>query len=370
MRMKVSLAEPDIGEDEAQAVYEVVRSGWISEGKLVREFEDQFASYVGSKHAIATFNGTVGLHLMLLAYGIGSGDEVIVPSLTFISTVTSVMYADAKPVFAEINPLTFNLDPNDIERHITNRTKAIIPVHYGGQPADMIPILEIAEKYQLYVFEDAAEAHGAEYASKKVGTFGHAAMFSFTPTKNITTGEGGIITTNDSKIAKNIRLLKNHGQESLYRHIVLGYNYRMTEMQAALGLKQLEKLDGIIAKKRKNAKFLSAEISQINGLSPPFMGKNRKHTYMLYTISIEPEQIKLSRDEILQALQTKGIEARVYFPPVHLQPLFKKLGYEEGMLPTTEKLYKNILSLPFHSKLNHEQLFYMLTSLREILNTK
>ncbi len=367
--MKVSLAEPDIGEEEAQAVYEVVRSGWINEGKKVREFEEVFAAYIGSKYAIATFNGTVGLHLMLLAYGIGSGDEVIVPSLTFISTVTSVMHVGAKPVFAEINPLTFNLDPDDIEYRITNRTKAIIPVHYGGQPADMIPILEIAEKYQLHVFEDAAEAHGAEYASKKVGIFGHAAMFSFTPTKNITTGEGGMITTNDLEIAKNIRLFKNHGQDFQYHHVAIGYNYRMTEMQAALGLKQLQKLDRIIAKKRKNAKFLSTEISQINGLSPPFMGKNRKHTYMLYTISIEPEQIKLSRDEILHALKTRGIEAKIYFPPVHLQPVFRKLGCQEGMLPITEKVCKNILSLPFHSKLNQEHLWYMVTSLREILSS-
>ena len=379
---KIPIAYPDIGEEEARAVYEVVKSGWINEGEKVREFENRFANYIGVKHAIACFNGTVGLHLILLAHGIGPGDEVIVPSMTFVSTATSVLHAGATPVFADIDPKTFNIDPEHIEkiieadhkikengRLINQKTgkqlKAIIPVHYGGQSADMDSILEIAKKYNLYIFEDAAEAHGAEYKGRKVGTFGNAAMFSFTPTKNITTAEGGMITTNNDEIAEKIRLLKNHGQDEQYHHILVGYNYRMTEMQAAMGIEQLKKLPAIIARKQENAKFLNAELEKIEGIIPPYVAPDCNHTYMIYTIKIDSQKPGISQDMLMYKLEEKGIQTKIYFPPVHLQPIFRKMGYKEGMLPVTEAISNQILSLPFHSKLTTEEMEYMVDCLRD-----
>lgn len=366
MNIKIPLANPCIGEEEARAVYEVVSSGWINEGKKVREFEERFAEYIGVKHAIALFNGTVALQAILLTHDIGPGDEVIVPSFTFVSTATSVLHVGATPVFADINPKTYNIEPNDIKHRITQNTKAVIPVHYAGQPADMFPILEIADKHSLFVFEDAAEAHGAEYYGKKVGSFGNAAMFSFTPTKNITTGEGGIVTTNDNEIAEKIRLLKNHGQDSQYHHIMVGYNYRMTEMQAAMGIEQLKKLPTILERKHQNAMFLSPRLAEIEGIIPPYVAANRNHTFMMYSVQISPN-IGVSRDTVIEKLAEKGIQGKVYFPPVHLQPIFRKFGYSEGMLPTTELIAQHILSLPFHSKISGEDLEYIIEQIKWIM---
>lgn len=384
---RVPIASPDVGEEEARAVYEVVKSGYIAEGEKVEEFEEMFAHYIGTKHAIACFNGTVGLHLMLLAFGICPGDEVIVPSMTFISTVTSLLYVGAAPVFAEIDPQTLNIDPCNIRlvieegyeltngkklvnRKSQNVLKAIMPVHYAGQAADMIPILELAEQYDLRVLEDAAEAHGAEYAGKKVGSFGDAAMFSFTPTKNITTAEGGMVTTQYDEIAKRIRLLKNHGQDYQYHHAIVGYNYRMTDIQAALGVEQLKKLPAIIKRKERNARFLSSELDKVRGIVPPCLGLDRTHTYMMYTIQIDSESLGCSRDVLMQRLREKGIQAKIYFPPVHLQPIFRGMGYGDGMLPVTEAVSRRILSLPFHSKLTDQDIRYMVDCIKDCANNQ
>lgn len=376
---KIPIACPDIGEEEARAVYEVVKSGWINEGKKVQEFEKRFADYIGVRHAVACFNGTVGLHLILLAHGIGPGDEVIVPSMTFVSTATSVLHVGATPVFADIDPQTFNIDPNWIEDYLKKRVltdfcqpstqpKAIIPVHYGGQSADMGPIQHIAKRYNLFVFEDAAEAHGAEYKGRKVGTFGDAAMFSFTPTKNITTAEGGMITTNNDEIAEKVRLLKNQGQDYQYHHILVGYNYRMTEMQAAMGIEQLKKLPAIIARKKENAKFLNSELSKIKGISPPYVAPECNHTYMIYTIKIDFQKLGISRNMLMRKLEERGIQTKIYFPPVHLQPIFRKGVYGKVVLPITKKISKEIISLPFHSKLRKEDLEFILSSMRKAIS--
>ena len=358
------MANPNIGEEEAMAVYEVVKSGWLHEGEKVKEFEDNFAEYIGVKHAIAVFNGTVGLHAILHALKIGSENEVIVPSFTFISTANSVLFTEAKPVFADIDEKTFNINPDDVLEKITDKTKAIMPVHYGGQPVDMKPLMEIAKDYNLYLIEDAAEAHGAEYGEKKVGSFGIAAMFSFTPTKNITTGEGGIITTNDDKLAETLRLLKDHGQIEKYKHILLGFNYRMTEMQGAIGVAQLKKLDGIITKKREIVNRLSKGLSEIKGITPPYVASDRTHVYMLYTIKVA-ESAGIARDELMRFLHEKGIATKVYFPPVHLQPYYRSLGYKECMLPITEAMYKQVLSLPCYAKLTEEEIGHIINSVKE-----
>jgi len=380
-RWKIPIAYPDIGEEEARAVYEVVKSGWIKEGKKVQEFEDKFAEYIGVKHAIACINGTVGLHLILLAHGIGPGDEVIVPSMTFVSTVTSVLHVGATPVFADIELQTFNIAPKHIEKIIETdykleekvrlinrktekRLKAIIPVHYGGQSADMESILSLAKRYNLYIFEDAAEAHGAEYKVKKVGTFGDAGMFSFTPTKNITTAEGGMITTNNDEIAEKIKLLKNHGQDYEYRHILIGYNYRMTEMQATIGIEQLKKLPSIIVRKQENAKLLNSKLEKLHGITPPYVAPECNHTYMMYTIKIDSQKIGMSRDRLMKKLEEKGVQTKIYFPPVHLQPIFRNMGCKDGMLPVTEAISQQILSLPFHSKLTKEEIEYIVNIIK------
>lgn len=365
--MEISLASPNIGEEEAQAVYDVVKSGWLNEGKKVEIFEKNFADYIGSKYGIAFFNGTVALHSVLAALNLKPGDEVIVPSFTFISTANSVIFTGAKPVFADIDENTFNISPDDVNEKISNRTRAIIPVHYGGQSADMKQLCEIADDKELLLIEDAAEAHGATYHDRKVGTFGNAGMFSFTPTKNITTGEGGIITTNDKKLNERLRLLKNHGQSSPYHHIILGYNYRMTEMQAAIGIEQLKKLNGIISSKQKNQEYLTKKLSSIKGLTPPVVPADRKHVYMLYTIKIDEQVIGVSRDTFMQNLQEKGIMTKIYFPPVHMQPYYRESGYSDDRLPVTEKIFNSVCSLPCHSKLTKTELDYIVNVIKGII---
>ena len=364
--MEILLASPNIGEEEAQAAYDVVKSGWLNEGKKVECFENNFAEFIGTNHAVAFFNGTVALHSVLTALKLGPGDEVIVPSFTFISTANSVIFTGAKPVFADIDENTFNISPDDTNEKISPRTRAIIPVHYGGQAADMKQLCEIADDRNLLVIEDAAEAHGATYRDHKVGTFGKAGMFSFTPTKNITTGEGGIITTNDEKLSGRLRLLRNHGQISPYHHIILGYNYRMTEVQAAIGIEQLKKLPGIISIKQKNQEYMTKKLSSIKGLTPPFVPADRKHVYMLYTIKIDEKITGVSRDTFMRELQKKGIMTKIYFPPVHMQPFYRDIGYDDK-LPGTEKIFYSVCSLPCHSKLTKIELDYIVNSVKEII---
>jgi perosamine synthetase len=278
-----------------------------------------------------------------LGLGIGPGDEVIVPSMTFISSATSVLHVGATPVFADVLPDTFNLDPRDVLRRMTPRTRAILAVHYGGQPADMTELSDLAQDAGILVLEDAAQAHGASYRGQPVGGLGKAAMFSFTPTKNITTGEGGMVTTHDGDLAAQLRLLRNHGQTSLYQHAILGYNWRMTEMQAAMGKVQLGRLDNIIMRKRENASAFGQRLRGIRGVTPPAAQPDREHVYMLYTTLLDS-----GRDATRDAMLAAGVEVRLYFPPAHLQPVFAE---RRADLPVTEDLSRRMLSLPFHARL-------------------
>lgn len=364
--MEISLASPNIGEEEARAAYDVVKSGWLNEGKKVECFENIFADFVGVKHAVAFFNGTVALHSVLEALKLGPGDEVIVPSFTFISTATSVIFTGARPVFADIDDGTFTISPQSVNEKISRRTRAIIPVHYGGLSADMKPLSEIAEDRNLLLVEDAAEAHGAKYHDRNVGTFGNAGMFSFTPTKNITTGEGGIITTNNKKLSERLRLLKNHGMSSPYHHVILGYNYRMTEVQGAIGIEQLKKLPAIISIKQKNQDYLTKALASVKGLTPPFVPADRKHVYMLYTIKIDEGATGVSRDTFMQELQKMGIMTKIYFPPIHQQPYFRDTGYDDT-LPVTEKIFNSVCSLPCHSNITKTEMDYMVESIKGIV---
>jgi perosamine synthetase len=357
--MRIKLARPHVGDEELEAIRRVLVSGVLTNGPATREFEAAFRQRHQVEHAIAFANGTVALAAMYLGLDIGPGDEVIVPSMTFISSATSVLHVGATPVFADVLPDTFNLDPEDVRRRLTPRTRAILAVHYGGQPADMAELSDIALDAGVVMLEDAAEAHGASYRGQPVGGLGKAAMFSFTPTKNITTGEGGIVTTNDGDLAARLRLLRNHGQTSLYQHAVLGFNWRMTEMQAAMGVVQVGRLDDIIRRKRKNATTFGDRLRQIRGVTPPAAQRDREHVYMLFTTLLDN-----GRDEVRDAMLRAGVEVRLYFPPAHRQPIFAGRRVD---LPVTEDLSRRMLSLPFHTRLTDPQFEDIATTLEKAL---
>lgn len=346
MSWRIGLARPDVGDEEIAAVSRVLRGPILTAGPETEAFESEFAAYHGAREGVAFANGTVALIAMYAAFGIGPGDEVIVPSLTFVSSVTSVVYSGATPVFADIDPETFNIDPADVVRRLGPRVKAILAVHYGGQPADLAELAELAADAGVLLLEDAAEAHGARYRGRYVGTWGMAGMFSFTPTKNITTGEGGMVLTNDVELAERLRLLRNHGQSEPYVHSLIGCNWRMTEMQAAMGRAQLGKLSGILARKLALAAEMDQLLEDLPGVQPPTTKPDRDHVHMLYTVKLESEAA--ARDAVMEQMSWKGIETRVYFPPVHRQPIFADAA---AKLPVTDHVAGNILSLPIHSRL-------------------
>lgn len=346
---RIRLASPDLGEAELDAVRRVFASGVLTDGPATERFEAACARRQATTHAVALSSGTAALTAMYLALGIGPGDEVVVPSMTFISTATSVVHAGARPVFADVRPDTFTLDVDDVARRLTPATRAIVAVHYGGQAADLAPLAALAEDAGVALLEDAAEAHGATYRGRPVGGIGHMAMFSFTPTKNVTTGEGGVVTTDDAELARRLRLLRNHGQTAPDRHEVLGYNWRLSEMQAAVGEVQVQRLDEVLARKREQARTLSDVLGSVPGVTPPHVAEDRDHVYMLYTALFEE-----GRDGVAAGLAEAGIETRVYFPPAHRQPIFARPGAPE--LPVTEWVADRVLSLPIHSGLTDAEL--------------
>ncbi len=362
----IRVVEPVIGEEEERAVIEVLRSKWIAHGPIVEEFEKRFAEYIGVNYALAVSNGTVALDLALKALGITSGDEVLVPDFTFIATANAVLFQGAKPVFVDINLDTYTMDPDDLRAKITGRTRAIIVVHLYGHPADMESILEIASEHGLLVVEDAAQAHGAEVSNIKVGGLGDVGVFSFYATKNITTGEGGMVVTNNPVVAEKVRLLRNHGMEEKYLHVTLGGNYRMTSIQAAIGLVQLDKLDAINTARIKNAELLTELLSEIPGLRPPTVKPGYKHVFHQYVVYVE-KSFPLDRDRLAQCLRKHGIETAIHYPrPIHLQPLYRALGYPGSICPNSIEASRHVLSLPVHPLLNREDIEYIAETIKKI----
>lgn len=344
----IPIAKPLIGDEEKQAVLEVLNSGILAQGPWVQAFEQAFAEMCGVRYAIATSSGTTALHIALLAHGIGPGDEVITSPFTFVASANCALYVGARPVFVDIDPRTFNLNPELVEAAITPRTRAIIPVHLYGLPCDMDPIMEIARKYGLVVIEDACQAHGAEYRGRRVGSFGTGA-FSFYPTKNITSGEGGMITTNNPEIAEKCRAIRQHGARQRYYHDELGFNFRMTDVHAAIGLAQLQKLERFNQIRQANARYLT---EHLRGVVTPYVPPDRTHVFHQYTIRVPGGK----RDVLRAFLQERGIGSEVYYPvPIHQQRLYRDLGYN-GHFPEAERAAREVLSLPVHPALSPSDL--------------
>lgn len=354
----IPIAQPMIGEEEKQAVLEVLESGMLAQGPRVQAFEEAFARYCGVKYAVATSSGTTALHVALLAHGIGPGDEVITTPFTFIASANSILYVGARPVFVDIDPATFNICPDLLESAITPRTKAIMPVHLFGLPADMDPILEVAERHGLIVIEDACQSHGAEYKGKRVGSFG-TGCFSFYPTKNITTAEGGIITTDDEKIAEKCRVIRQHGMRRRYYHDELGFNFRMSDVHAAIGLAQLRKLEQFNEMRIANARYLS---EHLRGVGVPIVPEGRRHVFHQYTIRVPDGR----RDAVVDGLRERGIGTAVYYPvPVHQQQFYKDMGYDL-VLPEAERAAQEVLSLPVHPGLSRADLEKIVDAVNEL----
>jgi dTDP-4-amino-4,6-dideoxygalactose transaminase len=352
--MQIPIAKPFIGDEEKQAVLDVLGSGQLSQGAKVAEFERAFADYHGVRHGIAASNGTTALMAIMMAHGIDVGDEVIIPSFSFFATASCVLSVGARPVFADIDPDTFCLSPEAAEAAITSRTKAIMPVHLYGQPADMPRFEAICQKHGLILLEDAAQAHGASIGERRIGTWGTAA-FSFYPTKNMTTTEGGMVLTNDDHIADQLRMIRNQGMNGQYRHEVVGYNFRMTDLAAAIGLVQLKRLPEWTAERVGNATYFNARLESVK---TPFTRPGYTHVYHQYTVRV-PEGV--DRDAATKTLNQKGVGVRVYYPtPIHKQPVFQGMdGYSSVSLPETDKAVREVFSLPVHPALTAEEREYI-----------
>ena len=365
---RISVAAPRLDGKERDYVLECMDTTWISSvGRFISEFEKAFAEYCGVKHAIACNNGTTALHLALVALGVGPGDEVIVPSLTYIASANSVTYCGATPVLVDNDPGTFNLDPAKLEALITPRTKAIMPVHLYGQVCDMDPILEIARKHGLLVVEDAAEAVGATYKGKKSGSLGTCATFSFFGNKIITTGEGGMITTDDDELAAKMRLLRGQGMDPNRRYWfpVVGYNYRMTNIQAAIGLAQLERVDEHLAAREKVVAWYDEKLARLgNRVTKPRVDPHGRHVFWMYTVRLG-EGLAISRDQVIKDLDAMGIETRPVFHPMHTLPPYA--DRDTGDLKVAEACGADGLNLPTHAALTEADIDRVVAALDQVL---
>lgn len=364
----IPISKPLIGENEKRAVARVLDSGMLAQGARVAEFERAFAEYIGVKHAIATSNGTTALHIALAAHGIGAGAEVITTPFTFIASINAILYNGATPRLIDVDD-SFNLDVSQIERAITPRTRAIMPVHLFGQPADMDAIIQIARKHKLVVIEDACQAHGALFEKKRVGSFG-TGCFSFYATKNMTTGEGGMLTTDDAAAAARARLLINHGMRVRYQHETLGYNFRLTDMAAAIGIEQLKQLDTFNARRVEAAQYYNAQLRELGGLQIPRVFPKRTHVFHQYTLRVLPE-FPLTRDELLSCLQERGIGCGVYYPiPAHRQVSVAEFDWAQVDLPRAQAFATQVLALPVHPLVSDADRAFVVQSIRAIANQK
>jgi perosamine synthetase len=370
---------PAVGEEEIRAVVETLRSGWLTTGVRVKCFEEEFSCYVGSRHSVAVNSCTAALHLALEAVGVGEGDEVIVPTMTFTATAEVVLYLKAKPVLVDCLPDTLNIDPAAIERAITARTKAIIPVHFGGHPCDMESIIEIARRHRIYVVEDAAHALPAKYRGRTIGTIGDITCFSFYATKTITTGEGGMVTTDNAEWAARMRMMSLHGishdawnryakEGSWYYEVVSpGFKYNLTDIAAAIGLAQLKKCDTFAGVRKKIAAIYNEAFAELPEIQIPTCQANLEHAWHLYVIQLQLDRLKADRDQFIEALKERGIGTSVHFIPLHLHPFYREnFGYVPADFSNATEAYQRILSLPIYPGMTEANIEYVIKSVKDV----
>ena len=362
----INIAQPQIDEEEIAAVNMVLRSGVLAQGPQVALLEEDFARFCGTKYAVAVSSGTAALHSALHAAGVREGDEVITTPFSFIATINPILMLGAKPVLVDISIDDFNIDCNLIEKAINSKTKAIIPVHLYGQPVNMDEINALAEKYNLKVIEDACQAVGAEYKDKKAGNLGDLGCFSLYATKNIMCGEGGVITTNDESYVSAIKQFRQHGMSAQYEYVELGFNYRLTDLQAAIAVQQLKKADSFNQSRQNNAKLLNQNIENIQGLHIPKIQSDRSHVFHQYTVRID-EEFKIGRDKFVELLREKEIGAGIYYPkPLHAFKHIQAFGYSLGDFPVAEKAASQVVSLPIHPSVTDEDIQYIADAIKEV----
>ena len=373
---------PQIDEEEIQSVVETLRSGWLTTGVKTKQFEEEFARLVGARHAVAVNSCTAALHLALEAVGIAEGDEVIVPTMTFTASAEVVLYLKAKPVLVDCLSDNLNIDPDQIERAITSRTKAIIPVHFGGQPCNMKRIMEIARRHHLYVIEDAAHALPAKYHGQMVGTIGDITCFSFYATKTITTGEGGMATTDNPEWAARMRMMSLHGishdawkryaKEGSWYYEVLrpGFKYNLTDIGAAIGLEQLKKCDNFAAARGNIAASYSKAFASLPAIRPPLCAREVQHAWHLYVIQLQLARLKITRDDFIQALKERGIGTSVHFIPLHLHPYYRDtFGYAPDHFSNAAEAFHRIISLPIYPKMSGADIGHVIEAVKEVVQT-
>lgn len=382
MRNFIPYGKQYIDQSDIDAVIDVMESDFLTTGPKVDEFERVFAEYVGSKYAVAVSNGTAALHIACMAAGISEGDEVITSPITFAASANCALYCGGVPVFADIDSKTYNINPKSIEEKITDKTKAIVAVDYTGQPCDMDAIKEIANKHGLVIIEDAAHSVGAKYNGEMVGSIADMTTFSFHPVKHITTGEGGMVTTDDEELYEKLKLFRTHGitreiellerknpEPWYYEQLALGYNYRMSDIQAALGISQLKKLDGFISGRRQIVDKYNNAFKGIAEITVPYQDPRTYSSYHLYVISLKLEKLSISRREFFEKLREKNIGVNVHYIPVYYFPYYERLGYKKGICPVAESFYETIITLPLHSGMTGEEIDYIIAWVN-IISTK
>ena len=364
---KIPLVKPTFSKKDATDIAKVLKSGYVRQGPYTKEFEERFAERVGAKYAYAVSNGTAALHTAYLST-LKKGDEVIAPAFTFIATISTVFYSNAKPLLVDVDPETFLIDPEDVKEKITPRTKAIAPVHLFGNSADMHALTDIAEDHKLMIINDCAQAHGTEYAGRDLGCWGNISCYSFYPTKTMTTGEGGMATTDDPELYRLGTLIRSHGDDGRYHHIMLGLNYRLTDIMAVIGLNQLNELDKNLKKRRKIAKQLTKGLANVDGIKPQKTTPKTKHSYSYYSAVLDLQKLRCTRDDFLKTLQAENIDCGVHYPAsLNEQPIIKQL-LKPGRFVASEKLSKSIFSLPMHPYLSNEEVNLIIEGVEKVVN--
>lgn len=375
--MEIPLSNPDITDLERKYVNSVLHTPHLSLGPILPKFERAFAEYIGSRYAIAVNSGTSGLHLLIKATGVSKGNVVITTPFSFVASSNAILFEGGEPLFVDIDPITYNIDVSRIEKAIeelgekSSDIKALLPVHVFGVPCDMEKMTDIAEKYHLALIEDSCEAVGSEYQKRKAGTIGNGGVFAFYPNKQMTTGEGGMIVTDDENIAGLCRSLRNQGRSEnggWLAHERLGYNYRLSDINCALGLAQLERIDEILEKRSHVAKMYEEKLKGVAGVNIPYSPENDIRSWFVYVIRLDNEYTRDDRDRIMRGLVSKGIGCNNYFVPIHLQPFYQKMfGYKLGDFPITEHVAERTIALPFYNNLREEEIDYIVTQLKDFV---